>query len=583
MEQVNTTSNQHQKSPVVLTRFSWLMGSAFVIATQSLAFVTPDNVSDLPLKTVTNRPETYLSDVTPYSSSGTAIEVEQDALSNAVRYISSPKLFGVHVTQRSKSAFESAALNAIKSNKSMFGVDITDVRVNPKATMVSGDDASVMLHVYRQDLRIQDANIIFSFKKGSLFLVKNESYSEAVEAASIDHIDSGEIARDAVGSFGFVGQGQKWRVKPVGSGYQLVKVDEFLVAGQNEPFVVQVDKSDGSVFELRSKRFHLRGAAKATAYPRYYKDQPQATALSFASINNATSLSNDRGEFQLQNGSMVPSLKGLSGQYVDVVNESGDPLEVIGENANNFWSIHLKPQVNEEVPWDNNDMAQSMVYIGTNKMVTLAKKYIYPEWFNEALKAHVNHDEHCNAYWDGTTINFFSAGDYRNKTCANTGLIADVVFHEWGHGLDDNTGGIDDSGLSEGYGDALSNLMTDDSIIGINFLPKDQKPVRDASVLKVYPADVSFDPHITGLIVAGSFWDLSNLLKARLGDEQAKHLMSIYLFKGIYKYAKLTDVYKAVLALDDDNGNVNDGTPNFCDINKSFSRHGLAKLSTDCP
>ena len=39
-----------------------------------------------------------------------------------------------------------------------------------------------------------------------------------------------------------------------------------------------------------------------------------------------------------------------------------------------------------------------------------------------------------------------------NDRCANTGLIADVIYHEWGHGLDANTGGIHDGAFSEGLG-----------------------------------------------------------------------------------------------------------------------------------
>src|SRR5690606_14052988 len=46
------------------------------------------------------------------------------------------------------------------------------------------------------------------------------------------------------------------------------------------------------------------------------------------------------------------------------------------------------------------------------------------------LRSTVNIDATCNAYFDGS-VNFFRAG----RGCNNTGRIADVNYHEWGHGF----------------------------------------------------------------------------------------------------------------------------------------------------
>ena len=37
----------------------------------------------------------------------------------------------------------------------------------------------------------------------------------------------------------------------------------------------------------------------------------------------------------------------------------------------------------------------------------------------------------CNAYWNGTRLNFYAAGG----GCVSTARIADVVFHEYGHAV----------------------------------------------------------------------------------------------------------------------------------------------------
>ena len=40
----------------------------------------------------------------------------------------------------------------------------------------------------------------------------------------------------------------------------------------------------------------------------------------------------------------------------------------------------------------------------------------------------------CNAFWNGSTVNFYHAA----AAAGNTGEIAAVFDHEWGHGMDNN-------------------------------------------------------------------------------------------------------------------------------------------------
>ena len=48
----------------------------------------------------------------------------------------------------------------------------------------------------------------------------------------------------------------------------------------------------------------------------------------------------------------------------------------------------------------------------------------------------MNINSTCNAYWNGSTLNFYRSGG----GCSNTGEIAAVFLHEWGHGMDQNAG-----------------------------------------------------------------------------------------------------------------------------------------------
>ncbi len=89
-------------------------------------------------------------------------------------------------------------------------------------------------------------------------------------------------------------------------------------------------------------------------------------------------------------------------------------------------------------------------------------------WLNAKLTANVNLNQTCNAYWNGSTINFFRSGG----GCANTGELPGVSLHEYGHGMDSNdgNGGSPDNGTGETYGDVTAVLATHNSCVGNGFL-----------------------------------------------------------------------------------------------------------------
>ncbi len=75
----------------------------------------------------------------------------------------------------------------------------------------------------------------------------------------------------------------------------------------------------------------------------------------------------------------------------------------------------------------------------------------------------MNINSTCNAFWNGSTVNFYRSGG----GCSNTGEIAAVFLHEWGHGMDTNAGGAaSDKGTGEAVGDTFAFLETKDGCIG---------------------------------------------------------------------------------------------------------------------
>lgn len=197
----------------------------------------------------------------------------------------------------------------------------------------------------------------------------------------------------------------------------------------------------------------------------------------------------------------------------------------------------------------------------------------------EVLQATVNIAEACNAFSDGQTINFFVS----SRQCENTARIPDVVYHETGHSIHANAiirgVGNFDTALSEGISDYLSATITGDHGMARGFFYNNQ-PLRDIDEANdaVWPEDVG-EPHTTGIIIGGTLWDLRKALITKLGEEAGIERADFLWYQAIRRSSDIPSSYAEVLAGDDDDGNLMNGTPNQCEINEAFARHGLADPS----
>jgi cysteine-rich repeat protein len=204
-------------------------------------------------------------------------------------------------------------------------------------------------------------------------------------------------------------------------------------------------------------------------------------------------------------------------------------------------------------------------------------------WIDAQLPVNVNENDICNAYYDGQSINFFQESPGQ---CENTGRLADVVYHEFGHGLHHHavlTGsGEFESALSEGVSDYYAASITGDPAMGRGFF-LGEEPLRhiDPAGEASWPDDISFDPHATGLIIAGALWDLRVLLIDKYGEEEGDALTDALFYESMRHAVDIPSMYPEVLAADDDDGNLANGSPNVCEIIDAFTRHGLRTVSLE--
>lgn len=180
----------------------------------------------------------------------------------------------------------------------------------------------------------------------------------------------------------------------------------------------------------------------------------------------------------------------------------------------------------------------------------------------------------CNAYYDGS-INFYLAGG----GCNNTGFSS-VAHHEYGHHLV-NSAGSGQNEYGEGMGDVISVLLTDSALLGQGF-QSCTTGLRNASNTCQYSStgcsSCGSAIHSCGQLLSGCVWDLRNSFAATYPSDYKTRLAS-YAVNAMPLHAGSSTIQNDIvidyLTLDDNNGNLGDGSPNYFAIAAAFNKHGL--------
>ncbi len=263
----------------------------------------------------------------------------------------------------------------------------------------------------------------------------------------------------------------------------------------------------------------------------------------------------------------------------------------------------------------NTDAARS-AYYSLNRVNQKARFWIPNNtWLQNPVECRSNVNATCNASWGGR-INMYRAGG----GCGNTSMIQGVVVHEWGHGMDQNDGGGYDN-PSEAYADVVAIFEARRSCVGRGFRPgqvcsgygdtcltctgiRDMdwdarqahtpatpsgfntnncgggggpcgKEVHCASYV---PSETMFDLATRDLPAAGmdpdSAWQTAERLwyESRPGSSGDVYNCSLPASDS----CGTTSWYHQLRLMDDDDGNLANGTPHAGAIFAAFNRHDIA-------
>ncbi|MCP4920312.1 MAG: hypothetical protein GY913_25710 [Proteobacteria bacterium] len=316
-------------------------------------------------------------------------------------------------------------------------------------------------------------------------------------------------------------------------------------------WVSHIDAATGQLVNVYNEVRFLQGSVDAEHHVRTVNGEFMTSGVPLANVEGGldSTRTDWAGLFDLDDDG--PFTTELSGSYVRIQNDDGD--EALGTFDDDF-------------TWTTDDATQAEIdsYVFLHHVKDWGEVYAPEvEQVSDRQTSIVNINSSCNAYWDGNT-NFYKAGG----GCNNTGQIADVNYHEWGHGFHywSLESGSFDGSISEGIGDIVSALQTDDHIMAPYF-STGGSGIRELSTDYSYPDDVTGEVHQDGLIFAGAMWDWWDILGDEIGRDEANAVVSQALADGIKGGPDIAASFDEIALVTD--------SEFTCSLLEAFGRHGL--------
>jgi MYXO-CTERM domain-containing protein len=459
---------------------------------------------------------------------------------------------------------------------------------------LAGDLRVVGLAQHRGSARVLGANIGFLFKNDRLIVVTSTALPDVTATASnrswkpgVLETSAGDWIANATGRTPVASAPTAAEtVLPIvrrrtATGrnieYRTVHTVQVKLADGVGQWDVYVDARTGAPLARKSLIKHAQGTIVYNVPPRWPGGgrQNYAAARTTHNVNGGPVTSTPDGSVTWSGAAAATVSPGLAGPWVRLFNSGGSLATT---------SLSLAPDM--QATWNESSNgsrdAQLTAFIHAGVVKDYVKTNIAPgeTFVDQQLEVYVNEDGNCNAYSTGDDIHFFVA----DGQCENTARLADVVYHEFGHSLHAHAiipgVGDFDGALSEGTSDFLAATITGDPGMGRGFFYTEAalRHIDPPNGELSWPDNVTGQPHSDGEIIGGTLWDLRKALIARLGETAGTRRAEMLYYAIIQTSSDIPSTFASALAADDDDGNLDNGTPNHCAIRQAFAAHGLADL-----
>jgi hypothetical protein len=347
-----------------------------------------------------------------------------------------------------------------------------------------------------------------------------------------------------------------------------------------------VDAMTGGVIDRWNQIYYeeaaldsIYGRVRGYILPSTPTDTPELEpfeALLVELLSGGTDITDSAGSFLIESDGVIPDsiLVELLGSYANVINDSTTDAAL---------RLEAVPGIPNSVLWDETNAPTSErngfyhAVVVHDYVTALDPSFTQMDYI---MPVRVDINQTCNAFWDGFGMNFFRAGG----GCANTANIADVIYHEYGHGVTDyqyRPNQQPSGAMHEGFSDYLGATITDQSLIGRGFFGPGSW-LRNTDNNRVWPApECGGSVHCIGESIAGSLWDMRQNLVASLGQEAGVALADSLFHYSRYGFSRtFPDYFMDLLLMDDDDGDLTNGIPHADEICDAFDNHGLSCVLT---
>ncbi len=391
------------------------------------------------------------------------------------------------------SVVSAKAMEFLKTYPGLFGVDPNDLQLMADA---SGPMLDYLYYLNYQwtyhGIPVENARMGFYLNSGNLVLVGQEYICDTIRKLDPKPYVTKDVAWEIL--WGYLGkplpgdqivESGKLLIQPLsnpavlsgarltpgqGLEYRLVYVLAFRRPGVLGTWEARVDAHTGEIlsFKDENKYGHIQGGTYKT------DKNPTQTEVTmpfpFADYSG-TAYADAAGNFTgtVGTSTMTGRASGSPGG-VDIVDTCGAiSLAADVTGLIDFGSSAGTDCTTPGKGGAGNTHAARTQYWNVTEIKIKAWTYLTGNgWLSGRLTDNVNLNQTCNAYWNGTSVNFFRSGG----GCNNTGELPGVSLHEWGHGMDSNdgNGSSPDGGTGECYGDTTAFLQTHQSCLGGGFL-----------------------------------------------------------------------------------------------------------------
>ncbi|MBN1755345.1 T9SS type A sorting domain-containing protein, partial [bacterium] len=424
----------------------------------------------------------------------------------------------------------------------------------------------------RLELRVSD--------DGNLFLITStlKSLPEALPSALLSSEEALSIAAQELGYQGTpreIIEHDQIIFPQANPGYYTFYRAYWLEISVDEPlgkWEYIIDANSGSILrKLNNLRFtSVSGTMTGWIHRQYASDPLEEAIMPHIRTFIGTSSGYADGEgyysFSGLSGTGWDFYTELNGRYCDVENEDEPDRYFLGEVS--------YPDTIYDFTWTTSyaDDDELNAYYHTTFIHDYVKNTLHYNGMDYRINCYIRvGNNYENAYYDGRDINFGEGGSY----CYNFALFAEIIYHEYTHGVTHHiypVGSLPYEGepgaMDECFSDYFACSVTGDPDVAEGIYRGD--PGRTFRTLNnsLGVSDMVGEVHYDGAVLGAVLWEIRDELGAALADSLAHNARFGYP-------ETFEDYLYEVLAVDDDDGNLGNGTPHSYTIYNCFYNHEI--------